>query len=196
MSFLDRNSKTREVYHRWPYDSEDMHYVCDLSGGQLLTLQNEGTVTHVGFHSTAPGQQQSQRVGIETGAWTSKPEVLRMEDDLVLRIESEKGSAFFSLRGNRITPLSSPPRMENAKAYTLREADADARFKPMEPMSPMRPMEPMKPMEPMEMRMGNMSMKMGEESASGTTRTKKYCTQCGNALGPEDRFCGNCGHKV
>jgi hypothetical protein len=36
-------------------------------------------------------------------------------------------------------------------------------------------------------------MSMGErEKKFG----KKFCTQCGHALGAKDRYCGKCGHEV
>lgn len=176
-----------------------MQYVCDLGTGQQLTLRNQGSLTYIGFHSTGPGQQQSQRSGIDTGPWTGRPAVLRLKNDLLLRLECAKGTSLFHIGGNRITPMGSPPDLENARELPIRESDDASDFRPMEPMQPMRPMEPMKPMEPMQpmqMSMGNMSMKMGEESGSGSVRARKFCTQCGNALAPEDRYCGSCGHKA
>jgi hypothetical protein len=44
---------------------------------------------------------------------------------------------------------------------------------------------------PMEMRMGNMLMSMGSSSAStstASTKKKRFCPQCGEAVNQSDRF--------
>lgn len=78
-------------------------------------------------------------------------------------------------------------------------------MEPMKPMKPMEPMEPMKPMtmgnmsasaNPMEMRMGDMYMRMGEESEPQFKPKQRFCTECGNSVKASDRFCASCGHKL
>ncbi|WP_204139339.1 zinc-ribbon domain-containing protein [Halomicronema sp. CCY15110] len=88
---------------------------------------------------------------------------------------------------------------------------------PMQPMEPMQPMQPMQPMKmgnmemnanPMQMRMGNMAMQMGNAASSSAASSNtassgaaspgkaKFCSQCGTAVQPSDRFCANCGHQL
>ena len=95
---------------------------------------------------------------------------------------------------------------------------------PMQPMEPMQPMSmgsmSMSPLSssPITMRMGDMSMSMGmssetvsnkqkgreqkreqeigEHKQSTTAKTKRFCSQCGEAVNAGDRFCAYCGHQL
>jgi len=61
---------------------------------------------------------------------------------------------------------------------------------------------------PMQMQMGNMAMSMGRSdgatnpvatpinNASATTKTAKFCSQCGAGLAEGARFCSSCGHQI
>jgi zinc-ribbon domain len=97
-------------------------------------------------------------------------------------------------------------------------------MQPMTPMTPMQPMT-MGNMNmnanPMQMQMGNMGMSMGRSgsvassssqassNASGvvsgnatgnvtpaTTKTAKFCSQCGSGLVEGAKFCSSCGHQI
>jgi hypothetical protein len=93
------------------------------------------------------GQQQNQSTGFSTGKWSKGPELFRISEKLVLRLESKSGVKFIGVQGNQIESMQSEPALENAEKLTLKESDEKiARMKPMEPMKPMKSMEPMKPM--------------------------------------------------
>ena len=93
------------------------------------------------------GRQQNQSSGFSTGKWSKPPELFRISEKLVLRIESKSGVKAISIHGNQIESMRSEPALENAEKLTLKESDEKiARMKPMEPMKPMKSMEPMKPM--------------------------------------------------
>ncbi|MGA7953362.1 MAG: zinc-ribbon domain-containing protein [Gloeobacterales cyanobacterium] len=127
-------------------------------------------------------------------------------------VPSLSGSQQMQVQQVASVPTSSLPPMEPMKPMNMGGMQ----------MSPMKPMEPMKPMNmggmqmnPMEMRMGDMEMRMGSPTplstsktpsppdvpntpaASGTTpSTRRFCSQCGTAVEPEDRFCSSCGHRL
>jgi hypothetical protein len=116
-------------------------------------------------------------------------------------------------------PSSSMPPMEPMKPMNMGGMQ-------MSPMKPMEPMKPMSmggmQMNPMEMRMGDMEMRMGSPAASsppktpsppaappdkpvaadtpakaaGAPGTRRFCSQCGTAVEPGDRFCSSCGHRL
>jgi predicted amidophosphoribosyltransferase len=49
----------------------------------------------------------------------------------------------------------------------------------------------------MQMKMGNMEMKMGDSSSDRSQQSgRHFCSQCGAAVKPDDRFCANCGHHL
>ena len=171
-----------------------MNYFYDLENGQHIEFWNEGDQTFVSFGSRSPGQQQSQARGFTTGKWSKEPSLFLHRDQLVLEIHTNEGSRFLRVDGNQVQQMDGDPDMSHAKQLQLEESSGEHRMKPMKPMEWMKPMEPMEPMmRPMEMKMGGMRMSMG---ATEEQPARKFCTQCGNALGPEDRFCANCGHKI
>ena len=124
-----------------------MTYAYDLENGQRLLVQNAGDDTNVALSSGDSGQQQNQSTGFSTGKWSKAPELFRISEKLVLRIESKSGVKVISIDGNQIESMRSEPDLKNAEKLTLKESDENiARMKPMEPIKPMEPMEPMKPM--------------------------------------------------
>jgi hypothetical protein len=112
-----------------------MTYAHDLGNGQQLLVQNEGDETQVATNSGESGQQQNQSTGFSTGEWSKPPELFRISEKLVLRIESKSGPKFISIHGNEIESMGGEPKLENAKKLTLNESN--------EPISRMKPMEPM-----------------------------------------------------
>ncbi|MGL5065447.1 MAG: zinc ribbon domain-containing protein, partial [Microcoleus sp.] len=115
---------------------------------------------------------------------------------VILRIESAQGQYFVRVQGNSTIALNSPPSLTAAEELPLTETGVP----PMAPMAPMKPMEPMKPMSPMqpmqmgemEMRMGNMSVQIGNSAPAA----KHFCSQCGAKISEGDRFCSSCGHPL
>jgi hypothetical protein len=133
----------------------------------------------------------------------------------LLRIDSVEGHHFIQLQASGFNWLKTTPSLNNADVMPLQKvsepeisSQSSGQFsEPMEPMKPMEPMEPMKPMnlgnmsmgvQPMEMRMGNMYMRMPEDSnrESSSNFERHFCTQCGNLVKTGDRFCAHCGHKL
>ncbi len=184
-----------------------MTYAYDLENGQRLIVQNEGADTVVALSSGDEGQQQSQSTAFNTGKWSKTPELFSTRGALILRFESKSGVEFIRVRGNQIQSMRSEPDLENAERRKLKKSDENVVMEPMEPMkpmSPMKPMEPMKPMapmkpmgskRPMEMRMGDMHMSMGAREKAGEP-AKRFCTQCGNPVQDDDRYCASCGHAL
>ncbi|NJN68216.1 MAG: zinc ribbon domain-containing protein [Chloroflexaceae bacterium] len=180
-------------------------YTSELQTGQRIFIENVGEQTLVTLMSGGPGQQQSQRTGVDSGAWLAPPVLFRVAGGVILRLDTSKGQFLFQVQSSGLAAFSSPPSLANADVLPLRQATSSETpgFTPMEPMEPMKPMKPMPPMEPMkpmepmppmQMQMGSMKMQMGPPGQQAAP--KRFCTRCGEAVGPEDRFCGHCGHRL
>ena len=178
-----------------------MSYACELGNGQLLLVENDGDNTTVSLGSDGGSQSQSQGTGFSTGKWTKAPALFRLGKDFILRLETGEGAQCLRIRGGQIQTIKEPD-LKSAEKMRLKKSDQAVGMKPMKPMEPMKPMgpmkpmapmKPMKPMRPMEMRMGGMSMSMGSVRAAPA---KRFCTQCGQAAGEGDRFCGACGCQL
>lgn len=201
-----------------------MAYVCDMGVGRRLYLDNQGGQTVITIANTAPGQQQQASSSFQTGPWTATPEVYLTSDGAVVKLQTARGANYIRLQGNSIG-VSEALSLNELQQLQMQQtsgfvAPATPAMKPMEPMKPMDsmpPMEPMKPMDsmppmtmgdmhmsmnPMEMQMGNMEMRMGGSTAAAQTPTgfapasKRFCSQCGTAVKPDDRFCTSCGHRL
>jgi hypothetical protein len=85
-------------------------------------VQNEGNDTQVALSSGDSGQQQNQSTGFNTGEWSKPPELFRISEKLVLRIESKSRPKFISIHGNQIESMGVEPKLENAKELTFNEA--------------------------------------------------------------------------
>jgi hypothetical protein len=82
------------------------------------------------------GQQQNQSTGFSTGKWSKAPELFRISEKLVLRIESKSGVEFIGVHGSQIQSMREPD-LKNAEKLTLKESNEKiAQMKPMEPMEP------------------------------------------------------------
>ncbi len=194
-----------------------MMYKCDLGSSRYVYIENEGTRTTVTLFSGGPGQQQSQASGFETGVWQMPPVLFQTATGLVIRIEAAGRQFFIQIQGGAMQLLRTAPSLAGADVVALQQVDTrdHSQPDPMEPMQPMEPMEPMKPMKPMEpLRMGNMEMRMNPmEMRMGSMRLRmdttpepaqtspqavphRFCTQCGTAVSPHDRFCSSCGHRL
>jgi hypothetical protein len=181
-------------------------YMGELQTGQRIFIENVGEQTFVTLMSGGAGQQQSQRTGVESGAWLSPPVLFRSAAGVVLRLDASKGPFLFQVQSSGLAAFSAPPSLANADVLPLRQMSSSETsasgftpmqpMEPMQPMKPMEPMQPMKPMEPMQMQMGSMKMQMGSSPSGQPETRKRFCTHCGEAVGTEDRFCGHCGHRL
>lgn len=200
-----------------------MAYTVNLSGNQQLMIVNQGTRTLITLFSSSDQQQQSQSSGINTGNWTSPPQLYQTGAGFILQLNGDRGQQYVSIQANSINVITeclasgeiANPGLNNAAQVNLENvpdeiaSSNEIEFEPMQPMQPMKPMQPMpsmKPMKPMKMgnmsmnmnpmsmQMGNMSMNMGESAKS--TSTKNFCSQCGEKVKQSDRFCSSCGNKL
>ena len=185
-----------------------MAYVCELGTGQRVYLNNQGAQTIVIIASGGPGQQQQSSSSFTTGSWTSLPEIFRTPNGAVLKIKTAQGEYFIQIQGSSMSVMGSSPSLGGSQQMQVQQVSSMpvSSMPPMQPMEPMKPMEPMRPMKmgdmqmnmnPMEMRMGNMEMRMGSQaSSSASAETRRFCSQCGAPIKPEDRFCSSCGHRL
>ncbi|WP_416670377.1 zinc ribbon domain-containing protein [Egbenema bharatensis] len=187
-----------------------MAYVSDLGEGQRIYLDNRGQQTIVTLSSQAPGQQQSQQNGFTTGEWATPPILFQTSTGVIIQIETAEGRSYIQVQANGMKTLSQAPALKNAdvlpmQAESQQQSSNAAEMKPMQPMEPMQPMKPLKmgdmemQMNPMQMCMGDMELKMGDSVPPARTSeatTRRFCTQCGSAVTPDDRFCAHCGHQL
>lgn len=187
-----------------------MAYVCDLGSGQRLDLDIQGTQTIVAIASSSAGQQQQATSSLQTGAWTSPPEVYRTSEGIVVKLQTTQGSEYIQICGGTISLSTTAPELNTEQLPTQQTKILNSTLPPMEPMKPTEPMKPMQPMtlgnmqmnlKPMEMKIGNMEMRMGSGSvgsanAATPAPTRQFCTQCGASIKPGDRFCASCGHQL
>lgn len=175
-----------------------MAYVCELSNGQRVYLDNQGTQTIITIISTSLGQQQQSSSGFQTGSWTSPPEMLATPNGIALKITTAQGEHYIQIQGNSISMMSGSPSFGNFQQIQVQQV-------PNNPMQPMQPMKPMKmgdmqmDINPMGMRMGNMEMRMGSTSSTSSSAASakpSFCSQCGASVKPSDRFCSSCGHQL
>ena len=186
-----------------------MPYQCTLSSGQHIYLDNPGHQTVITVASLGAGQQQQASSSLSTGPWTEVPQVSQMNGGALIRCVTAQGTFTFQVQGMQVSTATDTANWQAAHHIALQPVDtmpgtAMPPMTPMQPMPPIAPIPPMPPMQmgdmqmsanPMAMRMGNMAMQMGNPAAQAA-QSRQFCTQCGAAVGPEDRFCGSCGHKL
>jgi len=183
-----------------------MPYQCTLSSGQHIYLDNPGNQTVITVASHGAGQQQQSSSSLSTGAWTAVPQVAQMNGGALIRCVTDQGTFTFQVQGMQVSTATDAVNWQIAHQIALRAVEAmpGQAIPSMSPMQPMPPMQPMKPMQmgdmqmsanPMAMRMGNMEMHMGHATPQAE-QSRQFCTQCGAPVGPEDRFCASCGHKL
>jgi zinc-ribbon domain len=196
-----------------------MAYVCELGAGRKLFLDNDNGQTTVTISSITPGQQQQASSSFQTGVWKTIPEVYLTADGAVVKLQAAHGVHYIRVQGNSIG-VSEALSLDHLYQMQMQQVAAKqgATMQPMQPMEPMQPMKPMEPlggslsaepkpslvlddmqmtMNPMQMRMGNMEMKLGNPPTIGTMPiTRRFCSQCGARVKPDDRFCSSCGHGL
>ncbi|MBD2104660.1 zinc ribbon domain-containing protein [Leptolyngbya sp. FACHB-261] len=178
-----------------------MAYTGDLGNGQQVYVENQGTQTLISLSSSSPGQQQSQRCTLETGAWLSPPILFRVPRGLILRLESAQGQQFVHLQAGGISTLATAPSLLDADILPLQVSPSLASNQSAVEIQPMQPMQPMRmgnmemQMNPMEMRMGDLELRMSSSQPSSTPSQTpgRFCSQCGQSVAASDRFCIHCG---
>lgn len=181
-----------------------MAYVCELSAGRTLYLDNLDGRTVVTITSKSAGQQQQASSSFQTGDWTATPEVYLTSDGAVVKLQASQGSHYIRVHGGSIG-VSEAFSLDALQQMQMQQVSGLKPFvaTPVEPPKPLDPIPPLQPMtmgdmqmnlNSMEMKMGNMEMKMGETAASQPVQ--RFCTQCGAAVQTSDRFCTSCGHQL
>lgn len=173
-----------------------MVYTSNLTTGEQLQIENQGTQTIIILSKGGLNQQQSQRSSFQTGSWLQPPTLFRTTTAVVLRIEATQGQFFIQLHSGSISVLDTTPSLMGADILPLQRVTAvessQNEIPPMQPMKPMQ-MENMRSV-PMQMRMGNMQMQIGETES--TSSGNRFCSQCGGEVKQSDRFCSHCGEKL
>jgi zinc-ribbon domain len=179
-----------------------MAYACELGTGQRIYVDHQGTQTMVTVMGGGPGQQQQSSTSFHTGSWTTPPEIFQTAGGAVLKITTAQGEHFIYIQGGSMQMMGGVPSLSGSQQMQVQQVASipTSSFPPMEPMKPMKPMSMGgMQMNPMEMRMGDMEMRMGSPTASSKPNTpnpRRFCSQCGTAVEPEDRFCSSCGHRL
>lgn len=184
-----------------------MAYVCELSPGHRVYLDNQGGQTIITVSMGQPGQQQQASNSMTTGPWTSSPEAYRHAAGAVFKLFTAQGESCVYVQGNSVSMTSSAPSAAGAQQLSMQQTTTiPTATSPMPAMPSMKSMQPMQPMtmgnmqmtnSPMEMRMGSMELKMDAAKPSEQSTTpRNFCPQCGTKVAPEDRFCSSCGHGL
>lgn len=178
-----------------------MPYVCEFAIGQRLYLDNQGPQTIITVASSQPGQQQQATSRLTTGVWIAPPEILQTPMGLLIKLITDQGEVAVQMQGSSFSMMNSVPSIAHAQTMQMQQVTGMPAERSTPPMQPMQPMQPMKmgdmQMDPnsMQMRMGNLEMQMGSPS-SPPISARRFCSQCGGAVKPDDRFCSSCGHRL
>lgn len=179
-----------------------MAYVCELSPGHQVYLDNQGDQTIITTTMGLPGQQQQASNSMTTGPWVAPPEAYQTTGGTVFKLFTAQGESCIYIQGNSVSMTGSSPSVATAQPLSMQQTTA-VPGAPMQPMQPMQPMEPMTmgnmqmTMNPMEMRMGTMELKMNTANPTPQPAApRQFCSQCGTKVAPEDRFCSSCGHAL
>lgn len=174
-----------------------MVYRCELSNGQMLYLDCQGSQTVITLATLQPGQQQQFTTALETGAWTSAPLLYRTSSGIVAQLSTALGKRHLVIQGTDIHLLdefNKVPILDSAQSMPIQPVESQTSLPTMTPMQPLQITPLQMSLNPMEMRMGNMEMRMG--SSTPTLKTRQFCTQCGEKIQPSDRFCSKCGSSL
>ena len=180
-----------------------MAYLCELGNGQRLYVESRGTQTIVTLASSQAGQQQQSSSGFPTGAWIAPPQVFQSPAGSILQLSTEQGIYSILIQGSSMGAIHDTPSVSGWQQLQVQQGSVPPSSMP--PMEPMQPLEPLKmgnmqmSLNPMQMQMGNMAMRMeppASVSPTAQSSTRRFCSQCGAAVKPEDRFCSSCGHQL
>jgi hypothetical protein len=191
-----------------------MAYYSDLPNGIRLYLDNQGDQTIVILLMQQAGQQQQSANRFTTGQWQTPPQIFGTAVGFVVQIAGAIGELSLTIQG---MAMQQGTAIDLATATPMGMIQLEAMppgltMTPMQPMTPMSmtpmSMTPMQ-MPPMAMQMGNMAMSMAAPAVLPTTippspvaapanpaTAPKFCSQCGTAVKPIDRFCASCGASL
>ncbi len=186
-----------------------MPYQYDIGPSQKIYLDNPGNNTLITLASGGPGQQQQSGTQVATGPWTEVPQVTRVGSGVLVRCTTGQGAFIWQVQGMQIGAADATAwPADQAESMQVTASSASV-MQPMQPMQPMQMGDMQMSANPMTMRMGNMTLGMGDGNspgaaagnASGTAAgnasgPQNFCPQCGAAVSPGDRFCGSCGHQL
>jgi hypothetical protein len=175
-----------------------MAYEFELETGQRVYLEERGTQTVISVTSSGLGQQQQSSSSIQTGQWTSPPEILQTPTGAVIKIITAQGEHQIQIQGNSIGVNSRSSsvggdRPQQGQQFKSTSTSTSSSFS-MSPMESMKMGDMEMNMNPMQMRMGNMEMRMDSKTQSQADR--RFCSQCGASIDKGDRFCSSCGHRL
>ncbi|WOD38232.1 zinc ribbon domain-containing protein [Nodosilinea sp. E11] len=172
-----------------------MPYQCDLSPSQKIYLDNPGTATLITLVNSGPGQQQQSSTQVQTGPWTEAPQIVLGSGGRLIRCVAAQGVFIWQVQGMQIeTTHAAAWPGDRATPMQVTAVSLTSPMQPMQPMQPMKMGDMDMSAQPMTMRMGTMSLGLGNTNTQ--TDKQKFCTQCGAAVDASDRFCGSCGHQL
>ena len=174
-----------------------MSYAANLTSNQKLAIANRDNQTNISLVSSSFGQQQSQSSSFTTGSWQAPPQLYRVGTSFILKLNSERGTFYVSIQGNSISTTTAP-NLDNATEVKLHQTDdstANSSSSGFEPMQPMKMGNMSMDINSMSMNMGNMSLNMNK-TRSQSTSARVFCSQCGQRVKPNARFCSSCGHQL
>ena len=181
-----------------------MAYMCELGMGQRVYLENRSEQTVVVMASGGSGQQQQASSSFQTGLWAAPPELFQTPGGVVIRLQVGGGDRYLQVQGGSMSLMGGTPFLGGAQQLQLLQVDQTpcSTVQPMQPMQPMQMGNMQMGMKPMGMQMGDMQMRMGSGPAADAAEAspaadgRRFCSQCGVAVKPDDRFCASCGHRL
>jgi zinc-ribbon domain len=156
-----------------PKSKIDMTYHWKLATGHQLSIDNEGAQTVIAISLDNGGQQQRKSDSFTTGIWLAPPEITLNPTGAIVKITSTSGKSIVRIDGNSIqihSDLSSDNRSHSQSIST----SSSFRSNVETVASP-----------------GQINV-----DPSTPVSQQKFCTECGTAVKPTDKFCANCGHKL
>jgi zinc-ribbon domain len=149
-----------------------------LTTGHQISVDNEGAQTIVTVLYSSSQQQQRTNNSFTTGIWISPPEMLPTPTGAVVKITTPSGISTIEVEGNSVRMQSDGLGSSQSNSSSSSSTFTSG-------------FDPRKPMEPMVMRLEDLELNVGT-----VAQTKSFCTQCGTAVKPIDRFCSGCGHRL
>ncbi|MEO0807232.1 MAG: hypothetical protein AAFY33_13095 [Cyanobacteria bacterium J06643_4] len=155
-------------------------YTGAISPYQSLYLSNQGTITTVAVVSQQSGHPQNS-IQFETGEWTDPPLMYPLSTNLVIVIVMTGSThSFFQIQG---TQIQMQRQLKNADAIAQLKIASPRTLQPTDRIPSPPPPPPRPTAKP-------------ENSTRKPLAVKRFCTQCGNAIHPSDRFCAYCGQNL
>ncbi|MEL6468832.1 MAG: zinc ribbon domain-containing protein [Cyanobacteria bacterium J06623_4] len=156
-----------------------------LNPHQSLYLSNHGKLTAVTVVSSGLGEQHN-RLLFSTGPWTATPLLYPISDTLVVVIViTGDAHVFFQISGTQVQ-----------MSHQLHDEALIAQLKTMTPIAMTPTQSVPQPPAPSEQTVEPESQTGQTPPQPAATNSRQFCTQCGAAVRPEDKFCAYCGHQL